>query len=312
MSSNPPIVGAIEAGGTKFVCAVGRGAMGDLLDSVEFPTGSDPQVVLGKVIDWLKAREAAFGALPAIGIASFGPVDLDPTSRTYGHITTTPKEGWKNTDIVGVVRRAFPGRAIGFDTDVNGAALGEGRWGCARGLEDFIYVTVGTGIGGGGFARGQPLHGLVHPEMGHIPLPPIGDDEFRGSCAIHGGCWEGFCAGPAIERRAGMPAKSIPADHPVWEFTARSMAQALLTLTYVLSPRRIIVGGSVRKAGQLGEDAFFAKIRRHFHELNNGYISSPALSAKGLETFIVPPELGDSAGVCGAVALGQDALRAGG
>lgn len=309
MSANLPIVGAIEAGGTKFVCAVGRGSKSDLLETDEFPTGSDPQAVIGKVVDWLKSREARFGTLPAIGIASFGPVDLDPKSPSYGYITTTPKEGWKNTDIVGAVRRAFPGRAIGFDTDVNGAALGELRWGYARGLEDFIYVTVGTGIGGGGFARGRPLHGLVHPEMGHIPLPPIGDDPFPGNCKIHGRCWEGFCAGPAIERRAGMPGKLIPADHPVWELTTRSMAQALLTLTYVLSPRRIIVGGSVRKAGKLGEDAFFAMIRRHFHELNNGYISSPALSREGLERYIVPPELGDQAGICGAVALGQDALR---
>jgi fructokinase len=309
MSDQLPIVGAIEAGGTKFVCAVGRGARSEILAREEFATGSDPTDVLARVIAWLREQETRVGAIPAVGIASFGPVDLDPASPTYGFITTTPKQGWANTDIAGALRRAFPGRAIGFDTDVNGAALGEGRWGAAQGLEDFVYVTVGTGIGGGGVARGKLLHGLVHPEMGHIPLPAPDDDASPGFCAIHGRCWEGLCAGPAIERRAGMRAASIPADHPVWESTARSMAQALLTLTYVLSPRRIIVGGSVRKAGQLGEARFFAMIRRHFHELNRGYIASPALSEAGLERFIVPPDLGDDAGVCGAIALAHDALR---
>lgn len=274
----------------------------------QFDTGEDPAALLRRVIAWFAEQERMHGALEAIGVASFGPVDLDERSPTYGSITTTPKKGWRNTDLVGPLRRAFPNRPIGFDTDVNGAALGEGRWGAAIGLDDFIYVTVGTGIGGGGVARGKLLHGLVHPEMGHIPMPVLDGDAFAGSCRFHGRCWEGLCAGPAIEMRAGRRAEDIASDDPVWDLTARYMAHALLTLTYVLSPKRIIVGGSVRKAGRLGEAAFFARMREHFRCVNNGYIASPALEPGGLDAYIVPPALGDDAGVCGAFALGLDAL----
>ena len=304
-----PLVGAIEAGGTKFVVAVGRGPRADLLARAQFPTGDDPAALLTQVIAWLRDAERTHGELAALGVASFGPVDLDPTSPKYGFITTTPKRGWKNTDIVGPLRTAFPNRPIGFDTDVNGAALGEGRWGAAQGLDDFVYVTVGTGIGGGGVVRGKLMHGLVHPEMGHFPLPRFDGDDFVGSCAIHGRCWEGLCAGPAIEARAGKPAAEIAADDPVWDITARYMAHAFATLTYVLSPRRIIFGGSVRKAGKFGENAFLAKTRTHLLEVLAGYIDAPSLTPSGVEQFIVPPALGDDAGVCGAIALAHDALQ---
>jgi fructokinase len=319
MPSERPIVGAIEAGGTKFVVAVGSGPNEELLARAQFPTGDDPQKLLSEVIDWLLDAERKHGKLAALGVASFGPVDLDRSSPTYGFITTTPKRGWKNTDIVGPFRAAFPKRPIGFDTDVNGAALGEGRWGAARGiegcgvegvgLEDFVYVTVGTGIGGGGVVRGKLMHGLVHPEMGHIPMPVLEDDRFRGACAIHGRCWEGLCAGPAIEERAGKPAAELAADDPTWDLTARYMAHAFATLTYVLSPRRIIFGGSVRKGGNLGEAAFFAKTRTHLLDALAGYIDSPLLTPTGVEHYLVPPLLGDDAGVCGAIALAHDAWR---
>jgi len=310
MSSALPdaLVGAIEAGGTKFICAVGRGPGAGLVERTQFATGDDPKRLMSEVVAWFAEQEKKHGPLAAMGVASFGPVDLDTQSPTYGFITTTPKRGWQQADILGPLRRGFPAAALGFDTDVNGAALGEHRWGVARGLADFIYITVGTGIGGGGMARGKLLHGLVHPEMGHMGVPRLPGDNFEGACAFHGRCWEGLCSGTAIARRTGMPAQDVPADHPAWETTIRTMAHALINLTYVLSPRRIIVGGSVRKAGRLGEKEFFARLRAAFREIMAGYIASPALSEGGIAEFIVAPQLGDDAGVCGAIALAQEAL----
>ena len=305
-----PIVGAIEAGGTKFVCAVGSGPGARLLERAQFSTGDDPARLMRSVAEWFAAQEKRHGALAGLGVASFGPVDLDERSPTYGFITTTPKPGWQHADIPGPLRRAFPGLPIGFDTDVNGAALGEARWGAAQGLEDFVYVTVGTGIGGGGMARGRLLHGLVHPEMGHMGLPQLAGDDFAGACPFHGRCWEGMCSGPAIAKRTGMPAEQLPPDHPAWEATIGYMAHALKNLTCVLSPRRIIIGGSVRKGGRLGEERFFTRLRAAFRELLAGYISSPALTETGIAEFIVPPHLGDDAGVCGAIALAHRAATA--
>lgn len=304
----PSIVGAIEAGGTKFVCAVGHGPDQGILDRARFDTGDDPARVMRQVTGWLLEQQEKHGPLAALGVASFGPVDLDERSPGYGHITTTPKPGWQHTDLLGPLKKAFPGIPVAFDTDVNGAALGEATWGAARGLEDFIYVTAGTGLGGGGMARGRLLHGLMHPEMGHIGLPRIAGDDFEGACPFHGRCWEGLCSGPAIARRTGLPAEALPPDHPAWDVTIRYMAHALVNLTCVLSPRRIILGGSVRKAGQLGEAAFFAKVRTAFRSVMAGYIASPALGEKGIGDFIVPPVLGDDAGVCGAIALAQAAV----
>ncbi|MFM8288272.1 MAG: ROK family protein, partial [Planctomycetaceae bacterium] len=256
---------------------------------------------------WFLEQQARRGGLAALGVASFGPIDLDPRSPTQGFITTTPKLAWQFADLLGPLRRAFPTLPLGFDTDVNGAALGEARWGAARGLEDFVYVTVGTGIGGGGLARGRLLHGLLHPEMGHMGLPQVGDDPFAGSCPFHGRCWEGLCSGPAIAARAGLPAELLPPDHPAWELTVRYMAHALMNLTCVLSPRRIVIGGSVRKGGLLGEARFFERLRAAFREVLAGYIQAPPLGEAGLEHYLVPPELGDEAGVCGALALAHEA-----
>lgn len=309
MNNNSKIVGAIEAGGTKFICAIGSGPGTGLLERVQFPTGDEPARLMREVVAWFSAQKEKHGELAALGVASFGPVDLDEDSPTYGFITTTPKSGWQNADILGPLRRTFPGVPLGFDTDVNGAALGEARWGAASGLEDFIYITVGTGIGGGGMARGRLLHGLMHPEMGHMGLPRVGMDEFEGACPFHGRCWEGLCSGPAIAKRTGMPAEELPPEHPAWGITIRYMAHALANMTYVLSPRRIIVGGSVRKAGRLGEAAFFERLGADLREILSGYIASPALSESAIASFIVPPALGDDAGVCGALALAQAALE---
>lgn len=308
--ASPPLVAAIEAGGTKFVCAVGTGPGEGILARERFDTGSDPVRLLDAIASWFSAQQRLRGRFAALGVASFGPVDLDERSPTHGFITTTPKPGWAHTDLLGPLRRVLPGIPVGFDTDVNGAAIGEGRWGAARGLDDFVYVTVGTGIGGGAVAGGRVVHGLVHPEMGHIQMPRPAGDDFAGSCPYHGRCWEGLCSGPAIAARAGMPAEALPPDHPAWAVVIRSMGGALATLACVLSPRRIVLGGSVRKGGRLGEERFFAGVRRAFRETMAGYVQSPAVGAEGIDAFIVPPALGDDAGVCGAIALAQDALVA--
>lgn len=309
MEPDAPLFGGIESGGTKVVCAVGDARSAALLSRGRFDTGGDPQALLAEVVAWFKDAERRHGALAALGVASFGPLDLDPKSPTYGFVTTTPKPGWRGADVLGPLRRAFPGLPLGFDTDVNGAALGEGRWGAAAGLDDFVYITIGTGIGGGAIVRGEPVHGLVHPEMGHIPMPVLDGDTFGGACRIHGRCWEGLCAGPAFRARTGKSAEELAPDDPAWDLAARYLAHALATITYVLSPRKIVLGGSVRKAGQLGETEFLARVRRHHREVLNGYIASPALGADAIDRFIVPPALGDDAGVCGAIALAERALR---
>lgn len=297
-------VGGIELGGTKIVCAVGTGPREGIRARREFPTGP-PAESLFQAGGWLHDQEREHGRLEAIGIASFGPVDLAVGSPTYGSITSTPKEGWSNTDLLAPFRRAFGDIPIGFDTDVNGAALGEHLWGAAAGLDDFVYVTLGTGIGAGGMARGRLLHGLVHPEMGHLRLPRLPGDDFAGACPFHGDCWEGLCSGPAVKARTGRAAEELPADHPSWPLTAGYVALALANLVLVLSPARILLGGSLRKGGRWGEEAFFRHVREGVRSALNGYVRSPALTAEGIERYIVPPALGDDAGVCGALALGQ-------
>jgi fructokinase len=303
------LVGAIEAGGTKFVCAIGSRPYNGLVSRIEFPTRADPKGLLARVVEWLEERQHALGRLRGIGIACFGPVDLEPASPTYGFITSTPKPGWDHTDVVGPLRRAFGDIPIGFDTDVNGAALGEFRWGNAAGVEDFVYITMGTGIGAGGMANGRLLRGLVHPEMGHLILPRLAGDDFEGSCPYHGACWEGLCSGPAIAKRTGIPASQVPRDHPAWHSVAHYTACAIANITYVLSPRKIVLGGSVRKAGLLGEDAFLGLVRVGVHDCLQGYIASPALSRAAMAEYIVPPILGDDAGICGAIALAHCALE---
>jgi len=301
---NDVLVGAVEAGGTKFVCAVGTGPGDGTLAKASFPTGVRPAELLATITDWLKEQESRHGRLRALGVASFGPVDLHPDSPRYGFITSTPKAGWKNTNVIGRLREAFGDIPIGFDTDVNGAALGEHTWGSSTGLSDFVYITIGTGIGAGAMVGGQLLHGLVHPEMGHILLPRDPGDDFQGVCPHHGGCWEGLCSGPALVRRTGMPAEDLPPDHPAWILETRYIAEAIANITCILSPQRVILGGSVRKGGQLGEDRFFQWVREKLQAALNGHLVVPALGAE-IDGYLVPPFLGDDAGICGAMALGQ-------
>ncbi len=294
------LYGAIEAGGTKFVCAVGSGP-DDLRAETRFPT-TMPGETIGRAIAFFEAQRAAHGPLAALGIASFGPVDLDRASPRYGYITSTPKPGWQYADLVGPLARAL-GVPVGFDTDVNGAALGEWRWGAAQGLTTFLYLTIGTGIGGGGMVNGRLLHGLTHPEMGHMLIPhDRARDPFDGVCPYHGDCLEGLASGVAIGRRWNRPAAELGPEHPAWALEARYLALGLVNLIVTLSPQRLILGGGVMEQPQL-----FSLVRADVQRLLAGYVESPAL-AEAIDSYIVPPGLGNRAGVLGAIALAQQAL----
>lgn len=293
------IFGGIEAGGTKFVCAVGTGPE-DLRDEVRFLTTS-PDECITRSIDFFKAMETKHGSLAAVGVASFGPLDPNPASPAFGHITTTPKQGWAHTDLAGPIGRSL-NVPVGFDTDVNGAALGEYCWGAARGLDTFVYITIGTGIGGGAMVNHHLVHGLVHPEMGHVLPPHDRDaDPFAGVCPYHGDCLEGLASGPAMEQRWREKAENLPPDHPAWDLEAKYLAHGIIPQIYILSPQRIIMGGGVMEQAQL-----FPKIRRHVQEILNGYIQAPAL-LQDMDRYIVPPDMGNRAGVLGAIALAQRA-----
>lgn len=292
------LYGGIEAGGTKFVCAVASGP-GDVRAEVRFPT-TTPAETIGRSIAFFH-EQAAIAPLAAIGIAAFGPVDPNPLSPTFGYITTTPKPGWANADFAGAVQRAL-GVPVGFDTDVNGAALGEHRWGAAQGLDTFLYLTIGTGVGGGGMVGGQLMHGLIHPEMGHIRMPRPRDDDFPGICPYHGDCFEGLACGPALKARWGQPAETLPPDHPAWDLEAQTIALGLCNFIFTLSPQRIIIGGGV-----MAQEQMFPLVRRKVQTLLAGYVQSPAILGDGIDSYIVPPGLGNMAGVLGAIALAQAA-----
>jgi fructokinase len=290
--------GGIEAGGTKFVCGIG-GETGELTARIEFPTTS-PQETMERTAAFFR-DEGRRQPLTGIGIGSFGPVDLNPRSPTCGYITSTPKPGWGNTDFAGAVRRATS-LPVGFDTDVNVAALGESRWGAARGLDTFLYFTIGTGIGGGGMCHGKLLHGLIHPEMGHIRIPHDWQrDPYAGCCPYHGDCLEGLTCGPALEGRWGQRGETLPEVHPAWELEAEYLALAMVNFICTVSPQRLILGGGVMRRTHL-----FPLIRRRVVELLGGYIRAAEITER-IDEYIVPPALGSNAGVLGAIALAQDA-----
>jgi fructokinase len=297
-NSNPTsqLLGGIEAGGTKFVCAVGTGPE-NIKAETRFPT-TTPGETIGRAIEFFKKQQQK-QPLAAVGIASFGPVDPNPNSPTFGYITTTPKLGWAHTNFAGMVSQSL-GVSVGFDTDVNVAALGEYRWGAAQGLDTFIYLTIGTGLGGGGLVNGRLMHGLIHPEMGHIRLPHDWQkDPYAGACPYHGDCLEGLAAGPALAGRWGQPGETLPDDHPAWELEARYLALALVNFICTLSPQRIIMGGGVMDKIQL-----FPMIRSQVQELLNGYVQAGDI-LKNIDQYIVPPGLGNRSGVLGAMALAQ-------
>ena len=294
------LFGGIEGGGTKFVCAVGT-EKGEILAETRFPT-TTPDETLARSVDFFKEQTQTLGPLASIGVASFGPLDPRPASTSFGHILSTPKPGWTNADIVSPLRSAF-NAPIGFDTDVNGAALGEWRWGAAQGLDTFIYLTIGTGVGGGGMINGQLVHGLLHPEMGHIPLPQDKEiDPFESVCPFHADCFEGLASGPAIEKRWGEKAENLSAEHPAWELEASYIAGALRSFICTLSPQRIILGGGVMQQPQL-----IPLIREKTLATLNGYIQSPQILER-IDEYIVPVALEGKAGILGAFVLAERAL----
>ncbi|WP_163855090.1 ROK family protein [Paenibacillus elgii] len=288
-------IGGIEAGGTKFVCGVGN-ERGEVVDSISFPT-EDPETTLGKAIAYFKEK-----SVDAIGIGSFGPIDLRLGSPTYGYVTTTPKPGWGNVDFLGTLRREFD-VPCGWNTDVNAAAFGEAAWGAAKGLKSCLYYTVGTGIGIGVFLEGRLVQGLVHPEGGHMLTRRHPGDDFAGLCPYHGDCLEGMASGPALEARWNVKGHELPSNHPAWEMEAYYIAQSITGAVLLNSPEKVILGGGVMQQSQL-----FPLIREAVKANLNGYVSSSEIVER-MDEYIVPPGLGQQAGLCGAFALGLAALQ---
>ena len=289
------VYGGIETGGSKWECAVGTEP--EDIRAAETIQTTTPHETIDRAIAFFE-RE---GPIYAVGIGSFGPIDQKPSSPTWGHITTTPKPGWAHTDVGQEIRRRLS-VPVAFDTDVNAAALGEHRWGAGRGLDTFCYITVGTGIGGGGLAGGRLMHGLLHPEFGHIRIPHDREaDPFSGVCPYHGDCWEGLASGRAIEARWSRPASELEQEHGVWELEAHYLALGIVCVMCVLSPQRIVIGGGVMR-----RDELLPLVRREVGELMNGYLDAPDVR-DGMSGYITPPGLGAQAGVLGAIALAQTA-----
>ncbi len=282
-------LGAIEAGGTKFVCGIAT-ENGEILERVSFATET-PEITLQKVYDFFKDK-----GVEAIGVGSFGPIDPNPESETYGYITKTPKKYWSNFNLIGELQKNL-NVPMAFDTDVNGAALGEATWGAAKGLKNCLYLTIGTGIGGGLLTSGKLVHGMLHPEMGHIFVRRHSEDTYAGKCPFHHDCLEGLAAGPAIEERWGVKAYELPVDHKAWEIEAYYIAQALMSYILIASPEKIILGGGVMKQMQL-----FPLIRKNVKELLNNYVQTKEI-LEDIDNYIVPPGLGDNAGLLGSIAL---------
>lgn len=295
-------IGGIEAGGTKMICAVyetedagtvgGGIKKGKILERVSFLT-RQPEETFADMTAFFEGK-----GIGALGIGCFGPVDLNRGSKTYGYITSTPKPGWADCDIVGTFERAL-GVPVGFDTDVNGAVLGEVTWGAAQGCESAIYITIGTGVGVGVYCNGALVHGLVHPEAGHMLLAKHPDDTYKGHCPFHADCVESLAAGPAIEERWGKKAAELADRAEVWELEAYYIAQAIANYIMTYSPQKIILWGGVMHQEQL-----FAMVRTQVKELLNGYIHHEMIEEK-IDEYIIPPALGEDPGILGAVRLGM-------
>ncbi len=282
-------LGALEAGGTKMVCAIGD-EQGNIMERVTFPTET-PAETMPSIIEFFKKNE-----VEAVGVGCFGPIDLNRESKTYGYITSTPKLAWQYFDICGTLSQALE-VPIGFDTDVNGSCLGEITYGAARGCNSAVYITFGTGVGMGICNEGKLIHGMMHPEAGHMMIAKHKDDTFEGVCPFHKGCVEGLCAGNSIGARYGMKAFDIPKDDIAWEYTAYYMAQTVVNLILTVSPQKIILGGGVMK-----QEHLYPMIRKNVKEVLNGYVQAKEL--ENLEEYIVVPGCGDDQGILGALMLG--------
>jgi fructokinase len=296
--SDPPLVAGVELGGTKSLAVLARGT--EIVDRLRVPT-TDPASTLPAMSERLATWRNDVGPFAAIGIGSFGPIGPDPKRADYGHVTTTPKAGWSNTDVRGHFAERFD-VPIAFDSDVVGAALAEGRWGASRGCSVHVYLTIGTGIGGGVVVNGEPLHGLVHPEVGHLRVRRRPDDTFGGSCPFHGDCIEGLASGPAIAARAGSAAEQLGQEHPVWLDVAAELAELMTALVLTVSPQRIVVGGGVTG----GKTFLLDLVRAHTAAFLAGYVVG--LDEPAVRALIQLPELGDDAGPLGTVALALRAL----
>ena len=298
---NSQLYGGIEAGGTKFVCVVASGP-NRIVDEVRFPT-TTPVETLGKTIKFFQPFVDS-GQIGAIGAGCFGPLDLDPKSPTYGHITFTPKPHWSNTDVLGTLKRALNVNIV-FDIDVNAAGMGEYTWGASRGIDPSLYLTVGTGIGGGYIKDGKPLVGMLNLEMGHVRIPhDLKLDPFGGNCPFHSDCFEGLASGPAIEKRLGLAGAVIPEDDPFWDIEADYIASALMNFILTLSPKKIILGGGVMQ-----REFLFPKIRYRVRELLNSYVSNKNVT-ENIDQYILPPGLGNQSGSLGAIALAMQITEA--
>ncbi len=295
-----PRLAGLELGGTKCFALLAEGTR--LIERISVPT-TTPAETLGR-LDALLAGWAGAGPIAAIGIASFGPIGLDPARSDYGFITTTPKPGWAGTEVHGRYARLL-GVPVGFDTDVTGAALAEHRWGPAAGMTSNVYLTIGTGIGGGAVVNGRPLRGLLHPEMGHVRVRRRDGDDFPGICPAHGDCLEGLASGPAIAARAGAAADTIGAASPVWDDVAAEIAELVAMLILTLSPQRIAFGGGV----PVGQPWLLDRVRAHTVAILNGYVAP--VDAATLAAIVAPAAFGADAGPLGAIALADVARPAG-
>lgn len=284
------LYGGVETGGSWCVCALAT-ASGRLQDRAQFRTG-EPAATTEAIVEFFAGRQRP----AALGIASFGPIDLDPDSSGWGTLGATPKPGWSGWPLGPAVRDALA-LPVSLETDVTGAALGERRWGAAVGYDDICYLTIGTGIGAGVIVNGQPVHGLLHPEIGHLRVPhDRSRDPFPGSCPFHGDCWEGLAAGPAIAARWGVSGDRLAADHAAWELEAEYVALGILSIVLVAAPRRVVVGGGVMSRSGLIE-----RVRVRLTELLGDYPPGPRIAAD--PGYLAAPALGDDAGVLGAIAL---------
>lgn len=298
MAGPPPVLAGVELGGSKCVCILAS-APDDIRAQVRIPT-TDSATTLAKITAVLDAWQQGPEPPEALGIASFGPLDLRPDSDTFGRIISTVKPGWDGADALGRLAQGR-GLPIGINTDVNAAALAEARWGAARGLADCAYVTVGTGIGVGLIVAGETVFGCNHSELGHVRVPRHPGDSWPGNCPFHGDCVEGLASGPAIAARTGIAPSEVPPDSPVWDLVTHALAQLTQAVVLATAPRRIMIGGGVVQ----GHPELLARVRKHLVDSLNGYLRIEELSG-GIGAYIVPPGLGALAGPLGALALAAD------
>ena len=302
MSDHRPLLGGVELGGTKCVCILGTGPE-DIRERMSIPT-AERDTTLNRINSVLDDWHRKWGSIEALGLASFGPLDLRPDSHRFGHITSTIKPGWEGTDVLGSLS-AHRHAPVAINTDVNGAALAEGRWGAAQGLKDYAYITVGTGVGVGLIVDGRPVFGCNHTELGHIRIARLRNDSWPGICPFHGDCVEGLVSGPAIAARAGVPGNQVPADSQVWEAVAHALGQLLQAMLLATAPQRILVGGGVMEH----RPELLPRIREFFVKSVNGYLDLEDLTG-GTERYVISPGLGALAGPLGALALAADAHAA--